>query len=66
MPVTSYYNDLTQRLRKDLTAEKDATTKTINAGMLTFEQYKRETGKLAGLTKAEELLEKAVADAMKG
>lgn len=66
MAVTSFYSDLTQRLRKDIKAEKQAVEEKILAGMLTYEQYKSETGKRTGLIMAEAAIDKAMNDAMKG
>ena len=66
MPITSFYSDLTQRLRKDLQAEKAAVEEKILAGVLTYEQYKSETGKRNGLIMAEAAIDKALADTQKG
>jgi hypothetical protein len=51
-----------KRLDEAIATQKE----TICAGMLDHDSYKKEAGKLMGLRDAKTILEKAIADVMKG
>ena len=64
--ITSFHANVETLVGKRLKEAVDAQKETICAGMLDHDRYKQEAGKLMGLLEATRILEKAVADVMKG